>query len=88
MDRVFTGVYVGLVSINRFDYMDTNFQADLLVYVATPLYLNSLINPFLYALKIPDIRRTLSKYIPWFKNKVEPQWAIPHPPPVPGIELR
>jgi hypothetical protein len=70
------------------DYMDVNFRGDLLVYIATPLYLINLINPFLYAFKIPDIRRTLTNYIPWFKNKVEPQMNIPPPPFQPGIELQ
>jgi hypothetical protein len=67
--------------------MDHYTQGDVLVYAATPLYLNSFINPFLYAFKIPDIRRTLSKYIPWFKNKVEPQVTNTPPTQIPCIEM-
>ncbi|XP_034334877.2 adenosine receptor A3 [Magallana gigas] len=82
------GVYVYLVSTNQLSYIDHHTQGDILVYVATPLYLNSFINPFLYAFKIPDIRRTLSHYLPCFRSRINPHGTTGYQTHLSVIELK
>ncbi|XP_062569005.1 adenosine receptor A3-like [Saccostrea cucullata] len=70
------GIFVFLVSTrNSEEEQDHYKQGEVLMYVATPLYLNSLINPFLYAFKIPDVKRSLSRIFHWSRSRqrVEPK---------------